>query len=284
MTSLKEHLAEELEAWELKLLPSSYDIVGDIAIIRVPDELKHRAEDIAEAIMRINSHVKTVLNQASPVSGDFRLRRLEWIMGEKKTETVHKENGCLFKVDLEKCYFSPRLSFERARVASQVKPSETVVNMFAGVGCFSILIAKKSKAKRVYSIDINPWAIRYAEENIRLNRVEHIVTAILGDAKNVIKERLESIADRVLMPLPEKAYGYIDFAIEALKPDGGVIHYYDFVHAGKDENPIRKVEEKISRKLCRLKMDFEVNLGRIVRTVGPRWFQIVLDIRINKKN
>ncbi|HIE18504.1 TPA: class I SAM-dependent methyltransferase family protein [Candidatus Bathyarchaeota archaeon] len=284
MSSLKEYLAERLEAWELKLLPSSYDIVGDIAIIRLPDELKHRAEEIAKAIMQINSHVKTVLNQASPVSGDFRLRQLEWITGEKKTETIHREHGCLFKVDLEKCYFSPRLSFERSRVASQVKPSEIVVNMFAGVGCFSILIAKRSKARRVYSIDINPWAIKYAEENIRLNRVGYIVTAILGDAKNVIRERLKGAADRVLMPLPEKAYEYIDFAIESLKPHGGVIHYYDFVHAGKDENPIRKVEEKISRKLCLLKMDFEVNFGRIVRTIGPRWFQISLDIGVNKKD
>jgi len=277
MTSLKEHLAGKINDWELKALPSSYDIVGDIAIIRIPNELRHRIKEIAETIMQTNSHVKTVLNQISPVSGDFRLRRLEWIAGEKKTETIHKEHGCLFKVDLEKCYFSPRLSFERSRIVKQVKPSEIIVNMFAGVGCFSILIAKKSEARRVYSIDINPWAISYAEENIRLNGVRHIVKAILGDAKDVIREKLEGTADRVLMPLPEKAYEYIDFAVKALKPNGGIIHYYDFIHAKKNENPIQKVEEKISRKLFLIR-DFEVNSGRIVRTVGPRWFQIVLDI------
>jgi len=281
---LKEHLAGRLEPWELKVLPGSYDIVGDIAIIKIPDILEHRAKEIAEAIMQVNRHVETVLNQVSPVSGDFRLRRLEWVLGKKKTETIHKEHGCLFKVDLEKCYFSPRLSFERARIARQVKPSEIVINMFAGVGCFSIIIAKKSKARRIYSIDINPYAIRYAKENIMLNQVEHIVKSIQGDAKNVIEEKMEGIADRVLMPLPEKAYEYVDFALKALKPEGGIIHYYDFTHARRDENPIDKVREKICDKLHLLKMDFEVCFGRVVRTVGPRWFQIVLDIRINKKN
>jgi len=282
--SLRAHLSERLEAWELEILPCSYDIIGDIAIIKVSDALKHRSKEIAEIIMQVNGHVKTVLNQVSPVSGDFRLRRLEWVMGEKKTETIHKEHGCLFKIDLEKCYFSPRLSFERARIAGQVKPSEIVVNMFAGVGCFSILIAKKTEAERVYSIDINPWAIRYAEENIRLNRVEHIVKPMLGDSKKIIEKELEDVADRVLMPLPEKAYEYIDFAVEALKPSGGIIHYYDFTHAKRNENPIDKVKKKICDKLRFLKIDFEVYSGRVVRTVGPRWFQIVLDIRIDKKD
>jgi len=281
---LREYLAERLEDWELKILPSSYDIIGDIAVIRIPDALKHRAEEIAEAIMEINSHVHTVLNQVSPVSGDFRLRRLEWVMGEKKTETIHKEHGCLFKVDLEKCYFSPRLSFERARVAGEVKPSETVVNMFAGVGCFSILIAKKAEAKKVYSIDINPDAIRYTEENVALNGVAHIVKPILGDAGSIIEEKLEGVADRVLMPLPEKAYEYIVFAVEALKPGMGIIHYYDFTHSKRSEDPIVKVKKKICERLHLLKIGFEVYSGRIIRTVGPRWFQIVLDIAVNKKN
>ena len=283
MSRLREYLAGRLEDWELKILPGSYDIVGDIAVIRIPNDLRHRAKEIAKAIMEINRHVKTVLNQVSPVSGSFRLRRLEWIMGEKRTVTIHREYGCLFKVDLEKCYFSPRLSYERFRVAELVRPSETVINMFAGVGCFSILIAKRSKVDKVYSIDLNPWAIKYAIENIRLNGVEHIVEAILGDAKMIIEERFVETADRVLMPLPEKAYEYLDYAIEALKPNGGTIHYYDFIHAGKDEDPICKVKEKISRKLNKFGFDFKVEFGRIVRTVGPRWFQVVLDVRVNKR-
>jgi len=279
---LKDYLAERLNPQELKLLYSSYDIVGDIAIIRVPQNLKHRTEEIAKAIMHINNHIKTVLYQSSPVLGDLRLRELRWVAGEKKTETIHREHGCFFKVDLDRCYFSPRLLYERERIAKKVKPGEVIVNMFSGVGCYSIIIAKHSQARKVYSIDINPAAIEYQKENVRLNKVENIVEPILGDAKEVINERLRNIADRVLMPLPEKAYDYLDFAVMALKPGKGTIHYYGFTHAKKDENPIRKVKEKVSKKLNSLNLDFNISFGKVVRTVGPRWFQIVLDTSVHK--
>jgi tRNA (guanine37-N1)-methyltransferase len=153
--------------------------------------------------------------------------------------------------------------------------------MFAGVGCFSIAIAKHSKAKKVYSIDINPHAVQYMRLNTALNKVEEIVEPIEGDSKEVIASRLRNVADRVLMPLPEKAYEYLDYAIMALKPAGGIIHYYDFEWAGKNENPIMKVIDKVSRKLKDLNLDFNFSFARIVRTVGPRWYQVVLDIFIS---
>jgi len=279
---LREKLAMVLEPWEMKLLPRSYDIVGDIAVIRVPETIEHRTGEIAEAIMQTNRPVKTVLRQIGPVSGELRLRSLEWISGENKTETIHRESGCIFKVDLERCYFSPRLSYERMRIAKQVNPSEVIVNMFAGVGCFSVLIAKHAKAKKVYSVDINPSAIQHMRENIKLNKVEDVVEPIEGDAKEVIEKKLGNLADRVLMPLPEKAYEYLDYAVMALKPSGGVIHFYDFDHAKRDEKPLGKVEEKVSRKLRNLNVGFKVSFGRVVRTVGPRWFQVVLDILVHK--
>jgi len=278
---LRDELIRRLEPWELKLIPTSYDVVGDIAIIQLPQCLEHKSGIVARAIMRIEKHVKTVLRQASPISGDFRLRELEFVAGERKTEAVHKEFGCLFKVDLKRSYFSPRLSYERMRIARQVAPFEFVVNMFAGVGCFSIIIARHSKAKKVYSIDINPAAMYYHKENIRLNRVEGTIEPILGDAKEIIEGRLEGVADRVLMPLPEKAYDYLEYAKLALKPQGGSIHYYGSEHADKGENPIERMKEKVSRKLSRICSRFEIPSARIVRTTGPRWYQIVLDIGIS---
>ena len=278
---LRDELICRLEPWELKLIPASYDIVGDIAIIRVPESLEHRSGIVARAIMRIDKHVKTVLRQASPVSGNFRLREFEFVAGERKTETVHKEFGCLFKVDLRQSYFSPRLSYERMRIARQVEPFEFVVNMFAGVGCFSIFIAKHSRAVKVYSIDINAAAMYYHRENIRLNKVEGTVEPVLGDAKEIIEERLEGIADRVLMPLPERAYEYLECARSALKPRGGSIHYYGFEHADKGEDPIERMKKKVSQKLSHICSRFEIPSARIVRTTGPRWYQIVLDIRIS---
>mgnify|MGYP001144633633 CR=1 FL=1 len=279
---LKALLADRLKPIELKLLYRSYDIVGEIAIVRLPEHLQNRTQIIAEAIMQTHKHIKTVLCQAGPVSGDLRLRKLEWVAGERKFETTYREHGCVFKVDLEKCYFSPRLSYERMRISRQVQPNEVVVNMFAGVGCYSILMAKHSQAEKIYSIDINPVAIEYMRENIRLNRVEGRVVPLLGDAKKIIEERLTNTANRVLMPLPEKAYEYLDCAVSALKSAGGWIHYYDFEHAKKHENPIEKVKAKAYGKLQKLSVDFEVPFGRVVRNTGPNWYQVVIDIEVKK--
>jgi tRNA (guanine37-N1)-methyltransferase len=278
--NLKAFLADKLEPKELKSLYKSYDIIGDIAVIRVPETIKRKRDIIAEAVIQTHKHVKTVLCQFGPVSGDFRLRNLEWVAGERKTQTINREHGCVFKVDLERCYFSPRLSHERMRIAQQVQPGEVVVNMFAGVGCFSIILAKHSEAERIYSVDLNRVAIHYMHENILLNRVEGTVVAVQGDARKAIEGNLREIADRVLIPLPEKAYEYLDCALLALKPAGGWVHYYDFEHARKDEDPIGKTRDKVTKRLQGMEIRFEVPFGRIVRGTGPRWYQTVIDIRI----
>ncbi len=277
---LKEALSGELPEEELRKVSNSYDIIGDIAVLRLNRELEGKRDIIAKAVMRTHKRVKTVLNQVSPVSDAFRLRRLEWVAGEHKTETEHKEFGCIFRVDLQKAYFSPRLSHERMRITRLVQPGEVVVNMFAGVGCYSILIAKHSKVFKVYSIDLNPEAVRYMRINISKNQVEDRVEAIEGDAEVVIRERLSRIADRVLMPLPEMAFKYLPSALLALKEDGGWIHYYDFEYGKKPYIALEKVKEKVSAALEERGVAFSIPFGRIVRTTGPHWYQIVLDVGV----
>jgi tRNA (guanine37-N1)-methyltransferase len=281
--SLSNLLEAKLSPEELKFVYKSYDIIGDISIIRVPEKLKSRSTIIAEALMMLHKHLKAVWRQSGAVSGKFRLRDLEHVAGEKRTVTTYKEHGCVFRVDLLNCYFSPRLAYERMRIAQLVKPSEIVVNMFAGVGSFSIIIAKHSRAERVYSIDVNPLAFKYMRENVLLNHVLNRVVPLRGDANTVIMKRLQNMADRVLMPLPEKAYEYLDSAVTTLEPKGGWIHYYGFEHARKDKNPVEKLKMKISRKLSQLNIDFALPFGRIVRDTGPRWQQVVVDIQIRKK-
>lgn len=275
---LKDILSNFIPEKNLAYIYNSYDIVGDIAILRLTEESKKYSKIIAEAISNIHKNVKTVLAQTSPVSGDFRLRELEYVAGENKTATVHRESGCQFSVDVAKCYFSPRLFFERMRIAKLIMDGEVVVNMFAGVGCFSIVIAKHSKAQKVYSIDVNPAAYQLMRENIRINDVFGKVVPVLGDAKDIIQTRLRRLADRVLMPLPEKALEYMSYAILALKNTGGWIHYYDFEHAKRNENPVEKVKLKVAEKLQSLTTSFEIRYGRIVRSTGPNWYQIALDI------
>ena len=277
---MRKNFSSVFSSEDLRKVYNSFDVVGDIAIIRLPCTSSVNAQTAAKAIMSVHRNVKTVLLQAGSVAGNLRLRRLTHVAGENKTSTVHKEYGCLFSVDVEKCYFSPRLSHERMRIAGIVKPNETVVNMFAGVGCFSIMIAKHVSATKVFSIDANPAAIQFMQENIRLNRVYDKVIPLLGDSKAIVNSHLQRIADRVLMPLPEKALEYLPFAVSALKPSGGWIHYYGFENAAKTESPTEKVKPKVADKLDALGVDFEVLSVRVVRSTGPNWYQLAADIHV----
>ena len=267
-------------------LSISYEIIGNIAIIKVftsKFSLLKEIKELSRSIMKSHKNIKTVLLQSGSIKGIFRLRKLTHLLGEKKTQTIHKEHKCLFLVDVEKCYFSPRLSYERRRILHEVKNKEIIVNMFAGVGCFSILIAKWIPFTKVYSIEINPAAITFMEKNIQLNRVYNKVLPLFGDAKKILENNLQGIADRVLMPLPEKAFEYLSSALLSLKDSGGWINYYDFEYAKKNENPIEKIKIKVSKKLTSLGALFDIPTSRVVRSVGPNWYQIVLDIKILKK-
>ena len=266
---------------EIHAVYRSYDITGDIAVIKVPDNLREKRTLIAEAVMAANRSVKAVLGQVSPVSGEYRVRELEWILGERRTEATYRENGCVFKVDLAKAYFSPRLSHERLRIAKLVQPGEVVVNMFAGVGPFSIVIAKHSKASRIYSIDVNPEAITYMRENITLNKMGDRIVPLLGDAKEVMKREAKGVADRVIMPLPEKASEYLDAAIEASKLGDSWLHYYEHVHV-QGGDPVEMVRDRLSHLLRDRGIGHEFSAGRIVRDVGPRWYQVVIDMLLHK--
>jgi len=260
----------------------SYDIIGDIAIIKPIPGFQANMIELAGKIIAANKHVRTVLRQVTPVSGEYRTRALDWILGEKKTETVHREHGCWFKVDVARVYFSPRLIYERIRVAKKVNPGETVINMFAGAGCFSIIIAKHSRASKVFSIDINPEAVRYTFENVYLNKVEGRVSTILGDSKAIVELHLRERADRVLMPLPNMAITYLDAAIAALKSKQGDLHIYDFVHAKKGESPLQETLDKIGLKLRQFELNVIRKDARIVRTIGPNWYQTVVDLTLEK--
>ncbi len=277
---LKEKLSTNVPSEMLRQIYNSFDIVGDIAIIKTLSLDNVNAEKVANQIMAIHKGVKTVFAQTSPVIGDYRVRTLSLLGGEDRTETRCKERGCVFSVDLAKCYFSPRLLFERSRLAGVVKKGEIVVNMFAGVGCFSIIIAKTACPTQVYSIDINPEAVKYMEENVKLNRVYGKVTPLLGDSKEIVAAKLRWKADRVLMPLPEKALEYLPDALSALKEGGGWIHFYAFQHAVGNEDPIGKTKQKVAAKLDSLSASYSFGVSRIVRSTGPNWYQTVLDIKV----
>jgi len=277
---LREKLSSVLLPEALSRVYNSFDIVGDIAIIKTPRGNIANAETVAKQIMSVHKNVKAVLCQASQITGDFRVRKLRLLAGENKTTTTYKESGCTFNVDVERCYFSPRLINERSRIARLVQSGETVVNMFSGVGCFSIIIAKQVPSAKVYSIDINPQAFEFMQQNIQLNHVVSQVTPLLGDAKALIETRLKGCADRVLMPLPEKAIEYLPIAVSALKTSGGWLHVHLFEHALKTEDVKEEAKLKLTDALSSLGVPFEVPFVRVVRDTGPNWYQIVTDVLV----
>jgi tRNA (guanine37-N1)-methyltransferase len=271
-------LEDRLPPYLLASLPRAIDFVGDIAIIEIPPELSSHKKMIGEAILKTHKRVRTVLAKSSSIGGIYRLREFEVIAGEDKTETVHREHGCTYHVDVSKAYFSPRLSNEHNRVASQVRENETVVDMFSGVGPFSILIAKKHSNVRVYAIDVNPDAVYYLKTNITVNRVEKKVIPILGDARQVVEETLKGVADRVIMNLPEKALEYVDVACAALKAEGGIMHYYEFTSAPE---PLETAKNRLIEAVKHTKRSVEkILLARTVRLVAPYTWQVVVDAEI----
>lgn len=245
--TLKEILKKDLTAEELKILPSSFDIIGNkdkaVAIISIPAELEEKESTIAHAVMKKHKNVKSVLAKGSPVKGIYRIRDYRLILGDKNTEVVHSENGCRYLVDPKKVYFSPRESTERARIVSEIKEGEVVLVFFAGIGPFAIQIAKKAKPSKVIGIEINPEAVNYFLKNAALNKVK--IEVILGDVKDSI-ESLKGIADRVIMPLPETSIDYVKEAIYCLRKDG-IVNFYCFSEEQKIvdfQNRIKEVSDK----------------------------------------
>lgn len=265
---------------QLARLWKGVDIVGDIAVLKLPDELQVESYRIAERLLGVAPYLKVVLKQSGPVEAQFRTRKLEWLAGERRTETVHKEFGCQYRVDLEDVYFSPRLGYERKRIANLVCRGECVVNFFAGVGCFSIMIAKHARPSRIYSIDLNPVAVRCHATNNLLNRVRETIDLICGDANLVVSSSLVGRADRVLLPLPDLALNSLAAAKNALRKGHGVVHCYVFVESGCRSEAHEKASRLASPLLNRVGARLENTQSRVVRSVGPCRYQVCLDIHM----
>ena len=274
---LKKALEGVLTAAENNELISAFDQIGNIIIVRIPESLTSKKKIIGEALLDQVKIAKSVFYQASAVEGNFRTRDLEVLAGEDNTETEYKEFGCKFTVDVKNAFFSPRLSTERERIANLIQNGEIVTNMFAGIGMFSIMAAKKKKCT-VYSLDINPVASKLCETNIGLNKLAGEVISINGDATKIINNQLINKSDRTLMLLPERSDEFLESAINTTK-NGGIIHYYSHIHADKKSEAGKLSEEHY---LQTTPVQSEILFSKIVRAVGPRYYQTVVDVKIFK--
>jgi tRNA (guanine37-N1)-methyltransferase len=272
---LHDFLKDKLSRAELELVPRAFDIIGDIAIIEIPAELKKRKSVIAKALKSLNPRIKTVCNKTGERSGEFRLQALEILLG-KETTTEHREAGCMFRLDVKKTYFSGREATERQRIASQIKPGESVLVMFSGVGPSPITIAKtQPKVDKVYGVDINPEANRYALENVRINRVQLKVEPICGDVRQVCP-KLKLKFDRILMPLPKGAHAFLDVAFRCLKK-GGIIHFY---HWDKEEDLYTNALKFVQTAAKKTGKKVKILQKKRVLPYGPRVWKTCIDFRV----
>jgi tRNA (guanine37-N1)-methyltransferase len=276
--SLQEILAEQVPSSIIPLVAKSFDLIGDIAIIELSPATEPFEKRIAEALMKIHKNIKIVYSKAGPITDNQRLRPLHHVLGANRTETIHKELGCLFKIDISKAFFSPRLSTEHLRVAQQVQPGECVVDMFAGVGPFSILIAKRLNNVQVHAIDANPDAANLIAENARMNRVQDRIKVWSSDARVIIENYLLGKATRVIMNHPSQTREFLEPACEALQPDGGIVHYYTFAQ-GEDGGLEARKELALALDTTGWKIE-KIMTTRKVRGVAPMKWQVALDAKL----
>ncbi len=189
--NLKDALKGKIPEEKIKYVPRSFDVIGDIAIFHsFPEELKIYERLIGETLLKLHKNVKTVAKKIKEYSGIYRTMKIKIIAGKKKKITLHKENRIALKIDVEKCYFSPRLSTERLRIAKLVRPGEDVLVMFSGVAPYPLVISKNSEARLIYGVEINPVAHKYALENLKLNKAKNVIL-IKGDVRKEVPKIIE---------------------------------------------------------------------------------------------
>ncbi|WP_423996774.1 class I SAM-dependent methyltransferase [Halorubrum trapanicum] len=249
----------------------SIERLGDIVIVDEDDD--ERAREIAEAVMAADLPCDAVLNRASPIEGELRVRRWDVLAGNG-TETVHREYGHEFALDVAEVYFSPRLATERHRVVEQVGSGESAVDMFAGVGPYTVPMA--SRGADVVACDLNERAVEYLRENAERNGVADRVTAIAGDVREIADEYADT-ADRLVMNLPHSANEFLDTAV-ALAGDDCVIHYYDIQHEDDPFVPGHRAIEAAAGDAYAVDVETE----RVVRSYAPHEYNVCLDVRLTR--
>ena len=283
-TILKEKLPQNV----FDLLPKSYDIIGHIAIVEFDrfnilsykKSLKYKKE-FAKALITVNIAIKAVYEKKSEIKGRFRLRELKFLSGKDKSETIHKENHCLFKLDIKKTYFTPRLVFERKRLSTyDLKEQELIIDMFAGVGPFSIQLAKNHDVV-IHAFDINPYAYKYLKENIELNKLKGLILPYninikeLSKPTNNLGNKLKNKANRIIMNLPEKSIEYVDIVCFLMNLSGGMLHIY---HFSEKQKPIENTIDKLSLSLKKYNWYvYKVINSKVVKAYSPKTDLVVVD-------
>jgi tRNA wybutosine-synthesizing protein 2 len=273
---ITKQLSKELPDELIKKIPNKWEKVGDVVTLVLPKELEKYKELIGEKYAEI-LNCKTVLNDIGGIIGEFRKPDVEIIFGSKNTETTHKENGICFKLDPQKIMFSSGNMDERIRMATVSTNTEVVVDLFAGIGYFTLPIAVYSRPEMIVACEKNPVSYNYLKENITLNNVTDIVEPLKGDNRELAPK---FIADRVIMGYIGNTRDFLETAINCLKEKIGIIHYHDKIpEKNIPNNPmdtVSKVADKFNRKA-------ELIRYKHVKSYAPGIGHFVFDIKIGEK-
>ncbi len=264
-----------------------YDVIGNIAILPLYSK---NTKKIANMLLKQNPNIKSVYAKAEKVKGRLRKRKLKFLAGEKTKETIHKESGCYMKLDVEECYFSPRLSNDRLEIARKVRKSDKVLVMFSGIAPYALVIAKNAKPKIVYAIELNRIAHKYALENIKLNKLNNLV-AIQGDVKKAVKklkikfdmseinekisehaQKQRIVFDKIIMARPQLKETFLDDALKVSKK-GTIIYYHDFLWEEKIEEKIKYFKKTYGKKL-------KLIGWKKIGDISPRKYRIRIEFKV----
>jgi len=279
---LRQMLQKELSNEELSLLPRGFQIIGSNVIIRLNEDILDKKELIGETYLRLLPRIRGVYLNSGRIEGRFREpEKIEFVTGKNNPEVIHKEHNVKYKFDLTKIMFSKGNINERKYLAQLVKKGEVIVDMFAGIGYFSLPIAKNAQPAKIYSIELNPLSYHYLVENVKLNKLEDIIVPIQGNCKEKVPELYNSgiRADRVIMGVFPAPKDYILEALLLLK-DSETIYHYEGVALKKEMHLLFEEFNEIAKTQ---NLSCKLLEQRIVKSYGPHSYHVVIDILVKKK-
>jgi tRNA wybutosine-synthesizing protein 2 len=274
-SSIKKTASSLIPSELLHLLPSRWEKIGSVVTIKLPDELFNYKEILGKVYAE-NLRCTTTLNDTGGITGVYREPVVEVIYGSSHTETIHTENGIRFKIDPQRIMFSSGNLEERRRMATIAHADETVVDLFAGIGYFTLPIAVHSKPKKIFACEINPVAYDYLCKNVVLNHVSDIVEPCFGDNRVVAPK---NCADRVILGYLYDPQDFLSVAFQCLKNHIGMLHYHELVPVeGVPQQPLSHIEAVAGR----YNRGVRVLKVHVIKSYAPRINHIVLDVRISQ--
>ncbi|MFX1327194.1 MAG: class I SAM-dependent methyltransferase family protein [Promethearchaeota archaeon] len=278
---LKEDLKGKLNEQELLMLPRGFQTLGNVVVLKLNPLLFDKRNLIAQSCLKLLSSIRSVYINLGRIIGNLREpEKIDLIAGEDNPIVEHKEHDIIYKFDITKIMFSKGNVNERKYLTTLVKEGEIIVDMFAGIGYFSLPIAKHSLVEKIYSIELNPESYKFLVENIKINHLEEKIIPIKGNCKEEVVKLSESgvRADRIIMGIFPAPNEYIKEALTLIKDEGTIVHY----EGVSEKDNYKALFEEFNEIACNESFKCDLKSHRFVKSYGPNLYHVVLDIFVLK--